>query len=153
MSHILRKLLFASFAVLLTLGAQSSAFAQSTGSIRGTVTDPSGAAIPNAAATVTDSGTGIGRDTVTNESGIFVFPDLPIGNYKLKISAPGFTTQNRPDLTLITGQVIDLPIALTVGAQTQQVTVTSETQQIETSISTVEQSVSQLQMRDLPLNG
>jgi hypothetical protein len=49
--------------------------------------------------------------------------------------------------------VIDLPIAMTVGAQTQQITVTSETQQIETSISTVEQSVTQQQMRDLPLNG
>ena len=58
-----------------------------------------------------------------------------------------------PDLTLLTGQVIDLPIALAVGAQTQQITVTSETQQIETSISTVEQSVTQQQMRDLPLNG
>src|SRR5580692_6468171 len=153
MNHILRKLLFASFAVLLALGAQSRAFAQSTGSIRGTVSDPSGAAIANAAVTVTDTGTGINRDTRTNESGIFVFPDLPIGNYKLKISAAGFQTENRPDLTLLTGQVMDLPIAMAVGAQTQQITVTSETQQIETSISTVEQSVTQQQMRDLPLNG
>ena len=49
MNNTLRKLLFASFAVLLTLGAASSAFAQSTGSIRGTVSDPSGAAIAKAA--------------------------------------------------------------------------------------------------------
>ena len=49
--------------------------------------------------------------------------------------------------------MIDLPIALAVGSQTQEITVTSETQQIETSTSTVEQSVSQEQMRDLPLNG
>ena len=60
---------------------------------------------------------------------------------------------NRPGLTLLTGQVIDLPIAMAVGSQTQQITVSSETQQIETSISTVEQSVTQQQMRDLPLNG
>ncbi len=153
MNNTLRKLLFASFAVLLTLGAASRAFAQSTGSIRGTVTDPSGAAIANAAVTVTDNGTGLSRDTKTNESGIFVYPDLPIGTYTLKISASGFKTENRPDLTLLTGQVIDLPIAMAVGAQTQQITVTSETQQIETSISTVEQSVTQQQMRDLPLNG
>ena len=70
---------------------------------------------------------------MTNESGIFVFPDLPIGSYTLKISAAGFKTQNRPDLTLLTGQVIDLPIAMAVGSQTQQITVTSESQQIETS--------------------
>src|SRR5208337_4118942 len=153
MNNTLRKLLFASFAVLLTLGAASRAFAQSTGSIRGTVSDPSGAAIANAAVTVTDNGTGLSRDTVSNESGIFVYPDLPIGTYTLKIYAAGFKTENRPGLTLLTGQVIDLPIAMTVGAQTQQITVTSETQQIETSISTVEQSVTQQQMRDLPLNG
>ena len=118
MNNTLRKLLFASFAVLLTLGAASRAFAQSTGSIRGTVSDPSGAAIARAAVTVTDTSTSLGRDTVTNESGIFVFPDLAIGTYMLKISAPGFKTENRPDLTLITGQVIDLPIAMTVGSQT-----------------------------------
>ena len=153
MNHTLRKLLFASFALLFALGVASRAFAQSTGSIRGTVSDPSGAAIAKAAVTVTDTNTGIGRDTVTNESGIFVFPDLPIGSYALKISAAGFKTQNRPGLTLLTGQVIDLPIAMAVGPQTQQITVTSETQQIETSISTVEQSVTQQQMRDLPLNG
>jgi hypothetical protein len=153
MNNTLRKLLFASFAVLLTLGAASRAFAQSTGSIRGTVNDPSGAAIANAAVTLTDTGTGLSRDTVTNESGIFVYPDLPIGTYTLKIAAAGFKTENRPDLTLLTGQVIDLPIAMAVGSQTQQITVSSETQQIETSISTVEQSVTQQQMRDLPLNG
>jgi hypothetical protein len=153
MNNILRKLLFASLALLLTLGAASRAFAQSTGSIRGTVNDPSGAAIAKAAVTVTDTSTGLSRDTVTNDSGIFVYPDLPIGNYTLKISAAGFETMNRPGLTLLTGQVIDLPIAMAVGAQTQQITVNSETQQIETSISTVEQSVTQQQMRDLPLNG
>ncbi|MDR3752546.1 MAG: carboxypeptidase-like regulatory domain-containing protein [Terracidiphilus sp.] len=153
MNNTLRKLLFASFAVLLTLGAASRAFAQSTGSIRGTVNDPSGAAIANAAVTLTDTNTGLSRDTVTNDIGIFVYPNLPIGSYTLKISAAGFETMNRPGLTLLTGQVIDLPIAMAVGQQTQQITVTSETQQIETSISALEQSVTQQQMRDLPLNG
>ncbi len=153
MNNILRKLLIASFAVLLSLGAASRAFAQSTGVIRGTVTDPSGAAITHASVTATETSTNVGREAATNDSGIFVFPDLPIGTYTLKIAASGFETQNRPGLTLITGQVMDLPITMAVGAQTQQVTVTSETQQIETSTSTVAQSVTQQQMRDLPLNG
>lgn len=131
----------------------SPALAQSTGTIRGTVTDPSGAAIANASVFATETSTSISRDAASNDSGIFVFPNLPIGTYSLKISAPGFATQNRPGLTVITGQVIDLPIAMAVGAQTQQVTVTSETQQIETATSTVSQSVTQQQMRDLPLNG
>jgi hypothetical protein len=149
----IRKLLYIGFAVLLALGAASRISAQSTGSIRGTVLDSSGAAIPNAAVTATDANTSIARSAASNESGIFVFPDLPIGTYNLKISKSGFKTENRPALELLTGQVIDLPIALAVGSQTQEVTVNSETQQIETSTSTVEQSVSQQQMRDLPLNG
>jgi hypothetical protein len=153
MKSTLRKLLVASFAALLSLSAASPGFAQSIGTIRGTVTDPSGAAISNAAVTATDTSTGIKRTETSNESGIFVFPDLPIGTYSLKIAAAGFATQNRPAITLITGQVIDLAIPLTVGSQTQEITVTSENQQIETTTSTVAQSVTQQQMRDLPLNG
>jgi hypothetical protein len=153
MSDSLRKLLYIGFAVVLFLGAAFHASAQSTGTIRGSVVDPSGAAIANAAVVATDAGTGIKRQVATNESGLFVFPDLPIGTYGLKVSAVGFNTQDRPGLQLLTGQTIDLPVAMKVGAQTQEITVTSENQQIETSTSSVAQSVSQEQMRDLPLNG
>lgn len=153
MNNSLRKLLIASFAVLLSLGAASRTSAQSTGVIRGTVVDPSGAAITHASVTATETNTNVSREAATNDSGIFVFPDLAIGTYALKITASGFETQNRPGLALITGQTIDLPITMAVGAQTQQVTVTSETQQIQTSTSAVEQSVTQQQMHDLPLNG
>lgn len=148
-----RKLLYIAFTLLLSLGGVSYTLAQSTGVIRGTVTDPSGAAIPNASVTANNSATGIARAVATNDSGIFVFPDLPIGSYSLQIVAKGFKTENRPALDLLTGQVIDLPISLTVGMQTQEITVTSETQQIETTTSTVAQSVTQQQIRDLPLNG
>ena len=148
-----RKLLYIGFAALLFLGAAHYGFSQSIGTIRGTVTDPSGAVIANASVTATNVGTRITRSVATNESGIFVFPNLPIGTYELRITASGFATQNRPALTLLTGQVIDLTIPMSVGAQTQQVTVTSATQQIETTTSTVAQSVTQQQIRDLPLNG
>ena len=153
MKQIFRKLLYIGLAALLSLGVVSQALAQSTGTIRGTITDPSGAAIPNAAVTATATSTGLSRTAQSNDSGIFVFPDLPIGAYTLKIAAKGFATQQRPGLTLITGQTIDLPIALSVGAQNTEITVTSEAQQIETTTSTVAQSVTQQQMRDLPLNG
>jgi len=153
MNNKLRKLLYIGFTVLLSLGAVSCISAQSTGIIRGTVTDPSRAAIASAAVTATETSTTISRSAASNHSGIFVFPDLPIGTYSLKIGAPGFKTQDRPALQLLTRQVIDLPIAMAVGSQTQEITVNSETPQIETSTSTVEQSVSQKQMRDLPLNG
>ncbi len=153
MNSRLRKRLFASFALLFALGAAAGASAQSTGIIRGTVTDPSGAAVAKAAVVATEANTGLKREEATNDSGIFVFPDLPIGNYALKIAASGFATQERPGLQLLTGQTIDLTVQLAVGTQSTEITVTSETQQIQTSTSTVEQSVSQQQMRDLPLNG
>jgi hypothetical protein len=153
MTHAFRKLLYIALAVLLGWGAASQAFAQSTGTIRGTITDPSGAAIPNASVTATATTTGLRRSVVTDDSGIFVFPDLPIGAYTLRIEAKGFASQQRPGLTLITGQTIDLPIAMSVGAQNTEITVTSDTQQIQTTTSTVAQSVTQEQMRDLPLNG
>jgi hypothetical protein len=153
MTHMLRKLLYVVVAALLWMGAGFYAVAQSTGTIRGTVTDPSGAAIPNATVTATATNTGLSRTAASNDSGIFVFPNLPIGGYTLKVAARGFATQQRPGLTLITGQTMDLPIQLSVGAQNTEITVTSEMQQIQTTTSTVSQSVTQQQMRDLPLNG
>ncbi len=153
MNNTLRKLLMIGFATLLSVSVTAPLLAQSTGIIRGTVTDQSGAAMTKATVTATDTNTGIKRTETTNENGLFVFPDLPIGSYTLKISASGFATQDRPALQLLTGQTMDLPIQLSVGTQSTEITVSSETQQIETSTSTVEQSVSQQQMRDLPLNG
>src|SRR6202789_283919 len=153
MDGTLRKLLYIGFAILLSVGAAPYAGAQSTGSIRGTVTDPTGAAIGDSKVTVTETNTNITRSVASNNLGIFVFPDLPIGTYSLKVGAKGFQTQNRTDLQLLTGQTIDLAVGLVLGSPSEQVTVTSETQQIQTSTSAVEQSVTQEQMRDLPLNG
>lgn len=141
------------FAVLLLPGTRSNMFAQSTGSIRGTVTDQTKSAIANASVTVTNTSTGLSRVQTTNNNGIYVFPNLPIGAYTLKISATGFRTESHPAFDLLTGQVIDLTITLSVGTQTQVVTVASDTTQIETTTSTVSQSVSEQQIRDLPLNG
>lgn len=151
MTH--RQVLYVGFGLFLLLICASTTFAQSTGSIRGTVTEQTGAAIPNATVIATDTNTGISRNAATNGSGIFIFPDLPVGSYALKIAAPGFETQNRSAITLLTGQVIDLPILLPVGSQTQVVVVDSETEGIQTTTSTVAQSVTLEQMQDLPLNG
>jgi len=148
-----RQVLYVGFGLFLLLICASTTFAQSTGSIRGTVTEQTGAAIPNATVIATDTNTGISRNAATNGSGIFIFPDLPVGSYALKIAAPGFETQNRSAITLLTGQVIDLPILLPVGSQTQVVVVDSETEGIQTTTSTVAQSVTLEQMQDLPLNG
>ncbi len=148
-----RKFVFLSILGVLLLLPVFGASAQSIGSIRGTVTDPSRSVVAGASIVLTETNTQISRTVSSNENGIFVFPDLPIGSYALKVTAPGFETENRPALTLLTGQVIDLNIQLAVGTQSQEVTVTSETQGAETTTSTVQQSVTVEQIQDLPLNG
>jgi len=148
----LRRLIYLSLAVSMLFGA-SRLNAQSVGSIGGTISDSTGAAIPYATVTVSNTQTGQQRTTQTSSSGVFVFPDLPIGIYTLQVSKVGFQTQKREGTELLTGQTIGLDISLTVGSQTESVTVQADTQQIQTTTSTVAQSVDEKQMQDLPLNG
>jgi Carboxypeptidase regulatory-like domain len=140
--------------ILFLLGSGSKLLsAQAIGSIRGTVTDTSQAVINGAAIVAIDSATGVSRSEVTNQEGIFVFPDLPIGAYRLQISRSGFQTQKRDGIVLLTGQTLDLQLSLSVGSETQSVEVTSAAPLIQTASSSIQTSVDQKQMQDLPLNG
>ena len=147
-----RRISYLVFALLLTLFVAAGARAQSTGSITGTVSDPSGAAIPDATVTLTNTGTAQTRAVQTNESGIFSFPDLPIGTYTMEIAKAGFATQKRSATELLTGQTMGIDVTLKVGSQVESVEVSTETQQVQTSTSEVAVTVDQQQMVDLPLN-
>src|ERR1700691_2880584 len=107
------------FAVVLILTwglMQTSAlFGQSIGRIGGTVTDPAGAVVPAVRVSCKSVDTGIVRTAETNQSGVFEIPDLPIGNYSLEFRKQGFQTQNTDPVQLVTGQVVDLKIALRIG--------------------------------------
>src|ERR1700761_8931019 len=140
------------FAILLVMSS-SHLFAQATGSIRGTVTDSSQAVLSAASVVAVNSATGVKRDETTNQQGIFVFPDLPIGAYQLQISQSGFQTQKRDGIVLLTGQTLDLQIQLAVGSASQSVEVTSAAPLIQTASSSIQTAVDQKQMQDLPLNG
>ena len=144
-----------SLSVLATpvLILSASAFAQSTGSIRGTVTDGTGSVIANASFSLTDANTQLSRTAVSNSDGIFVFPDLPIGKYTLTVTAPGFSAGTYSGITLVTGHVVDVPVKLSVGAANEQVTVSADSETIQTSTSAVQQSVTEEQIQNLPLNG
>lgn len=115
------------FAFVLPLSVTVELEAQSTGSIRGTVADNTGASIPGATVTVTSTATGQTRTQESNESGLFVFPELAIGSYTVVISRQGFQTQKRPATELLTGQTIDLEVALGLGSQTETVEVRGDT--------------------------
>jgi Carboxypeptidase regulatory-like domain/TonB-dependent Receptor Plug Domain len=126
---------------------------QSIGRITGNVGDPSGASVPGATVTCTNSQTGLSRTVKTNQDGIFAFPDLPIGNYSVKAEAQGFQTQQQDGISLLTGQSLELKIALQVGNASQTVEVTTGAPLIQTDSSSIQTSVNEKQMQDLPLNG
>lgn len=94
-----------------------------TGGITGTVTDPSGAAVPNARVTATDVQRGTIWPTQTNSAGVYNFPRLPAGQYRIKVVAKGFASSVRPAFTLQMNQIARVDLQLTVGAMTQTVTV------------------------------
>jgi hypothetical protein len=141
------------FSSLLLASSSTRLQAQASGSIRGTVVDPSTALVPEATVTVEGAATGIRRQANTNAQGIFVFPSLPIGQYSLRIEKSGFRSIERKGLTLLTGQVIDLQLPLDLGATTENVLVTDTAALIQTASSTVATTIDAQQIQDLPLNG
>ncbi len=149
----IRKFIIGVAAFLVLICGVSRLHAQAVGSIRGTVQDASGAIIQGASVTATNTGTGLARTELTNGDGIFVFPDLPIGAYNFEIGKQGFETQKRQGTVLLTGQTLALQISLAVGSSTQSVEVTSGAPLIQIDTSSIQTSVDQKQMQDLPLNG
>ncbi|MGA8597021.1 MAG: carboxypeptidase regulatory-like domain-containing protein [Bryobacteraceae bacterium] len=127
--------------------------ADPTGTIAGTVTDPSGAAIAGAKVTVTNIGTGFTRDVSTASDGGYVFPLLPVGFYSVTIEASGFRRFEQRGIEVKTDESSSVPIRLEVGSSTQSVTVQANAQMVETQSGTLSQVVGQQKIVELPLNG
>ena len=110
----------------LLLGFSQPTWAQEvTGAITGTVTDPSGGAIPGAQVTATDVLRGTVWPTQTNGAGVYNMPRLPVGNYTVKVGATGFGTVVQPAFELQMNQVYRLDFQLKMGAVSQTVEVTA----------------------------
>lgn len=134
----------------------TSALAQTAGmaGISGTVTDPSGAAIPAAKVVVANESKGISRNLETNEQGIFTAPSLvPSAGYSVTVTATGFTQYERKEMALQVGQQLNLNISMGVAAATQTLDVTSGAPLVETTKSGVSQVVGSQQIDNLPING
>ena len=130
----------------------SSSPAQSTfGSITGVVTDPSGAVVPKAQITVTNPGTGVTRRTATGASGVFNVPDLDVGAYRLSVAAAGFKTYERTSLNLTSNQVLNIDVALQVGASSSVVEVTSATPVITTETNDLSGGMGHDSVEKLPI--
>src|SRR5579862_9620685 len=143
-----------SFCFLGLFISVSSALAQSasTGALEGTVTDPSGGVISGATVTATNLATGQSRSATTDGNGSYRFSLLPPGNYDVKFSASGFKTAEVPSVTVNVTETPVLNRSLEIGAQTQQVTVESTAETIQTQNATVGGLVSGDTVTDLPLS-
>src|ERR1700745_2718137 len=103
-------------AVLLVLLFAMSANAQTfRGAINGTVTDPSGAAVPGATVKATEIATNIDHTTVTSGEGQLSFQDVPLGQYKVTVSSTGFPAYTVDKVEVVAGQIYTLPIQLKMG--------------------------------------
>lgn len=139
---------------LLSLSACSvSAYAQvDQGTITGTVKDASGAAVANASVTVTNVDTGFSLSDKTDGSGIYTFSPLKIGNYTIKVVAPGFNTKEQENVQLHVGERAGVDVNLTAGAS-DVVNVTTEAPLLQTGDGSTGQVIEAQTIVDTPLNG
>jgi hypothetical protein len=124
-----------------------------TGSIVGTVTDPSGALVPNATITVTDMGTNSETRTTTDQTGTYVVTPLPIGLYSVSVEAKGFKKFVTTGIQLNVQDRLRVDATLQLGQAAETVQVESAAPLLETGTSTLGQVVGSQRIVDLPLNG
>ena len=124
-----------------------------TGTILGSITDSTGAVMPGATVTLTNTGTGLVRVVVTDANGEYTAPSLPTGTYALKAELSGFKTATRPDIPLGVDQRMKIDVKLEIGAVEESITVTGSSPLVQTSSSELGTTVGEKQIKTLPLNG
>ncbi len=137
---------------LLTLSNGVAAQA-TTATILGTVNDSSGAPVPGATVTATNTGTRIASTTVSDARGRYVVPSIAIGQYEVKAELQGFQTVVRKGVDVTVGSEVVVDFALTVGQLTETVTVAGAAPQVDTTTAQLANLVDDTQIRSLPLNG
>src|SRR5207249_3968997 len=120
------------------------------GTVRGTVTDSSGAVVANAAVTILDIQTGSTRQTTTNSHGEYQMFGLRSGTYKVTITNPGMSTADVTGVVVNGSDVVSANAVLKVASATEQVTVTSEAPLIDTSDQTISNTITSTAVIDLP---
>ena len=141
-------LLAALLAVVSTAAAQTA-----TGQITGTVRDASGAAMSGVKVVVTNTQTGLTRQTTTGARGDYVIPLLPAGSYVVTGEQAGFKTAILSDVSLTVDQIQRVDIDLAAGDVTETVEVQAGTQMLDTASASVGHTITEKQVTDLPLNG
>jgi len=139
--------------VVTLLTSLNVAGQQITGSIRGAVVDPSGAIVQAATVTAKQTETGLARSSVTDRQGEYVLVELPIGHYQLEVRAPGFQKYLQQGISLDVNESATVGIHLKLGAETQQVEVSADAALVQSTVSSLGQTVMEHEILDLPLDG
>jgi len=143
--------IFLSLAVALLLTSVS--YGQDRASIRGTISDPSGALVPGAQVDLKSPITGLHRESLTGDSGIYEFDSLPVGSYQVSIAKPGFRPITVSEITLQYSEIRTVDAQLAVGAAADTVAVVAETEGLNRANAEVGEVVDTKQMQELPISG
>lgn len=142
------------FLSLIVAGALTPAlWAQTKGTLAGKVTDTTGALLKQVRLTVKNVETGVVRRAQSGEEGAYVVPELPVGNYELRVELAGFRPVTRKGVRVVVGETAMVDFEMQVGAIDQEITVTAEAAPINTSTSELSYLVGERAVRELPLNG
>ncbi len=128
-------------------------YGQATGSFSGTVSDKTGSVITGAKVTATSQATGVAREAKTDDTGHFVLPLVPIGDYKISVEATGFQTTSQADIKLQVDEHREVNFSLAPGQVTERVEVTGAEVAVQTTNPTLGQVITEQQVAQLPLNG
>jgi Carboxypeptidase regulatory-like domain len=139
--------------LLLAIAGTMRAQIAGTGTIQGTISDATGAVIADAKVTITESSTLVSHESKTSGSGIYVFPNIPIGTYTVSVSAPGFRVYVSNGNVLEVGSNIDVDVKMTVGGQEQKVEVQATGLALQTEDASFKQTIDSNQISEMPLNG
>jgi hypothetical protein len=126
---------------------------ETTGTITGLVSDTSGAVVTNAEISVVNVGTNATYKTTTNSAGNFILRTLPVGEYKLTASVPGFKRYEATNVLTQVNEITRIDIEMTVGAVSESVEVTAPVVNVNTEDASLRTVVDQRRVEDLPLNG
>jgi hypothetical protein len=152
-SHSKKLLVYVSSLILTGLLSGAALLGQGDASLWGSVTDTTGAGIPNAAVTIRNLETGTSRAVVTDEAGHFNAPALAVGHYEVAASKTGFQIDRRTAITLVVGAREEVNLRLQVGDVHQTVEVPANPGIIQITTEDISGLVGERQVKDLPLNG
>ncbi len=136
-----------------TLACLSHGQAVSIAEVSGIIADPSGSAIPNATIKITETEKEFSRTAASDANGLYFFPNLPVGPYRLDVSSSGFKGYVQTGIVLQVGNKVTVNVTMQVGNVSEHIEVSAQANMVETQNNTISQVIDAQRITELPLNG